>query len=207
MKKLLSLVLVLVLVTCFSSAMAEDERISLNELFELCWDEACYPAGLLSVNCVVTETAQFRLDIWVDSTRVDYHLLSDDEWDYDTERGIMVNRSIFNTLIENPEEGSGEFRKLESFEKLRYGDGEWMSIFKFSDETFEDCIYGSGMLNVDVKFTEVNSIILEVYIDDERVDYHLLSEGEWKFDELCGVLVSQDAVEKLVSDVDAPSGI
>ena len=99
MKKFLALVLSLVFSLNVMSLAVTEEKITLNELFELCWEESCYPAGLLFVNCVVTETAQFRVDVWVDNTRVDYHLLSNEDWKFDTEYGILVSQSAFEKLV------------------------------------------------------------------------------------------------------------
>lgn len=61
-------------------------------------------------------------------------------------------------------------------------------------------IYAHGLMSVTVTFTEADSILLNVNVDDERVDYHMLQDGEWCISNN-QFLIRSDVVSMLISEI------
>ena len=61
-------------------------------------------------------------------------------------------------------------------------------------------IYTPGLMYVTVTFTEADSVLLNVNVDTERVDYHTLQDGEWC---VSGnqILIRSDVIPMLLEEI------
>lgn len=106
MKKFVALVLALVLSLSLVTALAEDVNeiryLTLHTVFEQLWEMQVYPAGLLSVNVMFTEANSVLLNVDVDSTRVDFHILQPGEWVLSMTDGILIREDVIEKLVADP---------------------------------------------------------------------------------------------------------
>ena len=100
-KKILAIVvLATILFVCFAVTYAKEATfISLSEVCKIAWDEGVYRSGLMYVTVTFTEANSILLEINVDSIRVDYHLLENDEWCF-YEGGILIHKEVLPKLLE-----------------------------------------------------------------------------------------------------------
>ena len=109
-------------------------------------------------------------------------------------------KKVESTEAENNEEELYTF-----LEDLTASQDDFITLTEVFEKVWEDRVYGHGLLSITVTFTEADSVLLEATVDADRVDYHMLQLDEWYIDINGHILVSEEAVEKLVSNPANPS--
>ena len=76
----------------------------------------------------------------------------------------------------------------------------WLTVKDF-DALATEFYRGKGMVWCEVTFTPGDSTLLEVYCDDERIDYLILKDDEWKVEDQT-IFISKVAYDSLIYDVE-----
>lgn len=75
---------------------------------------------------------------------------------------------------------------------------DWMTVREF-DTMVTQVYHGNGMLWGDVSFTAGGTVLINVYCDENRIDYRILKEDEWKVEDQT-LMISYAAIVEMIAE-------